>query len=77
MESLGTATVVFGWSPADFWSSTPAEFLAAVEQYNRINAKSQLSEDQIEAAAERVNAAKAAEQAAIEREERRRRYRKP
>lgn len=35
---MGLAAVAFHWSPDVFWNSTPHEFFAAYEVYEKMNA---------------------------------------
>ena len=34
---MGLASAMLGWRPTQFWSSTPHEFWAAVEGWERMN----------------------------------------
>jgi hypothetical protein len=34
---MGFAVAAFGWRPREFWASTPHEFYAALESYERLN----------------------------------------
>ena len=34
---MGTAVVLLGWRPADFWRCTPVEFWTAMKAFERAN----------------------------------------